>query len=209
MLKSLNCVIISVIHGFIFFRPKSTACRFSPVTELGKVLAFFRCSLRSNLPRRLSGLLGSSGVWGLEEGLELPLPLLSVGLTGVTYKRDLWLHDRKNAAKWCEHQCVKRQSIARTLSLSLACFSASLASLWLRRSSRFCCCSLKPFCFCRASVIHKGPASFSWTLELSSECLLCSEGFSAGENMHFDILLDQGIVLSFSSNTMPDCWYKY
>lgn len=34
----------------------------STVTELGKVLAFFRCSRRSNRPRRLSGLLGSSGV---------------------------------------------------------------------------------------------------------------------------------------------------
>lgn len=70
------------------------------------------------------------------------------------------------------------------LTLSLVCFSASLASLWLRRSSRLCCCSLKPFCFCRASVIHKGPVSlsFSWTLELSSECLLWSDGFSAAKH---------------------------
>lgn len=68
--------------------------------------------------------------------------------------------------------------------LSRVCFSASLASLWLRRSSRLCCCSLKPFCFCRASVIHKGPVSlsFSWTLELSSECLLWSDGFSAAKH---------------------------
>lgn len=74
-----------------------------------------------------------------------------------------------------------RASRARTLSRSLACFSATLASLWLRRSSRLCCCSLKPFCFCSASVIHVGPASFSWTLELSKECLLCSDGFSVKE----------------------------
>ena len=53
------------------------------MTELGKVLAFFSCSLRSKRPKRLSGLLGSSGVWGLE-GLQLPLPLLSVGLSRVT-----------------------------------------------------------------------------------------------------------------------------
>lgn len=70
-----------------------------------------------------------------------------------------------------------------TPSLSRACFSASLASLWLRRSSRLCCCSLKPFCFCSASVIHRGPASFSWTLALSSECLLCREGFSGGRHV--------------------------
>ncbi len=43
-------------------------------------------------------------------------------------------------------------------------------------------------------MIHKGPASFSWTLELSSECLLCSEGFSAGEHMHAGILQGQDIV---------------
>lgn len=78
------------------------------------------------------------------------------------------------------------KAVIVTLSLSRACFSASLASLWLRRSSRLCCCSLKPFCFCRASVIHRGPASFSWTRELSSECLLCSEGFSAGRRVHLD-----------------------
>lgn len=150
--------------------------RFSPVTELGKVLAFFRCSLRSNRPRRLSGLLGSSGVCGLEEGLMLPLPLLSVGLTSVTCSGELGPCERKHITK---QTMAGIECGAHTLSLSLICLSVVLDSFWLRRSSRLCCCSLKPFCFCRASVIHKGPVSFSWTFELSSECLLCSEGFSA------------------------------
>lgn len=173
---------------------------FLPVTELGKVLAFFRCSRRSNRPKRLSGLLGSSGVWGLEDGLVPPLPLLSVGLTSVTCKRDLWLYERKNTARLCQYcrnisKRVKWKSGA--LTLSLVCLSDSLTSLWVRRSSRFCCCSLKPFCFCRASVIHKGPVSFSWTLALSSECLLCSDGFSAGEHMNIGILLGQDIAWHF------------
>lgn len=172
--------------------------RFLPVTELGKVLAFFMCSLRSTRPRKLSGLLGSSGVWGLEDVLVLPHPLLSVGLCWVACKRDSRLHDRKNAANYTSMRtigrfCLKGQSSAHTQSLT--CFSASLASLWLRRSSRVCCCSLKPFCFCRASVIHKGPASFSWTLELSSECLLCREGFSAGKK-------------NVALNSMPVTWHK-
>lgn len=199
-LKSLNTNNYFSNIWLNYFRPKPSTSRLLPVTELGKVLAFFRCSRRSNRPRRLSGLLASSGVWGLEEGLVLPLPLLSVGLTSVTCRRDEWLCERKNTARLCECQTkywkVDKEAMwAHTL--SLACFSASLASLWLRRSSRFCCCSLKPFCFCRASVIHKGPASFSWTLALSSECLLCSDGFSAREHVHIGILLGRDTVWTF------------
>ncbi|KAG7263224.1 hypothetical protein CRUP_036230 [Coryphaenoides rupestris] len=96
------------------------------------------CSLRSKRPRRLSGLLGSSGVRAFP-GLGPGGPLPSVGLTAGVCR---------------------------------------LASLWLRLSSRLCCCSLKPFCFCRASVIHRGPCSFSWSRALSRECRLCREGFS-------------------------------
>lgn len=76
--------------------------------------------------------------------------------------------------------------VLHTFSLSLACFSASLASLWILLSSLVCCCSLKPFCFCKARVIHNGPASFSCARELSKECLLCNDGFSVGERSYLN-----------------------
>lgn len=162
---------IYIYFSILLSNNNVVVCRFLPVTEPGKVLAFCKCSLRSNRPRRLSGLLSSSGVWGLEEGLVLPL--LSVGLISAACKGVVTAGSGSCGA------VGKGGTGALTLSLSLVCFSASLLSLWLRRSSRFCCCSLKPFCFCRARVIHKGPASLSWTFGLSRECLLWRDGFSA------------------------------